>query len=160
MSFHVSERGLEGLLPSPRRRHRWPRTVAKSRVSSSLTPLTGDGRPPARTLSELHSGLVGSSCRRSRAHPRLGLMGSDFTLVKTIRPRAEGTTPLVSCKLCTCSSTGTNGHPRILMNGSKAKFLDDGGLSVLRGTYDYGEPPVLRCDPNERHGGGRWQPGK
>jgi hypothetical protein len=34
MSFHVSEGGLEGLLPSPRRCHRWPRALATSGMTS------------------------------------------------------------------------------------------------------------------------------
>ena len=57
MSFHVSEGGLEGLLPSPARVHRRPRAVATSGVTSTFTPLTGDWRAPARTISKLHTEL-------------------------------------------------------------------------------------------------------
>ena len=38
MSFHVSEGGLEGLLPSPRGVHRRPRAVASSGVTSMIIP--------------------------------------------------------------------------------------------------------------------------
>ncbi len=37
MSFHVSEGGLEGLLPSPRRVHRRPRAMATSSVTSTIS---------------------------------------------------------------------------------------------------------------------------
>ena len=46
MSFHVSEGGLEGLLPSPPGIHRRPRAMAASGVTSTISPLTGDSRPP------------------------------------------------------------------------------------------------------------------
>jgi hypothetical protein len=46
MSFHVSEGGLEGLLPSPRGVHRRSRAMATSSVTSTISPLTGDSRPP------------------------------------------------------------------------------------------------------------------
>ena len=38
MSFHVSEGGLEGLLPSPRGLHRRPRAMATSGVTSTISP--------------------------------------------------------------------------------------------------------------------------
>ena len=53
LSFHVSEGRLEWLLPPPRRRHRWPRAVATSGVTSTLWSLTRYSRPRARSISEL-----------------------------------------------------------------------------------------------------------
>ena len=46
--------------------------------------------------------------------------------------------------------TRTNGHAKVVMNGPKPQFFDDGELSVLRGTRDCGGPLALPGDPNER----------
>ncbi len=54
----VSEGGLEGLLPSPRGPHRRPRAMATSGVTSTISPLTGDRRPPAFTSPEPHAGAT------------------------------------------------------------------------------------------------------
>ena len=97
MSFHVSEGGLEGLLPSPRRRHRRSRAVATSGVTSTVRSLlTRDSRPPAPKLFVLTRSMrwwctrskavvaavthafpmvcdrrsAGTLCRRCRAHLR------------------------------------------------------------------------------------------
>ena len=46
MSFHVSEGGLEGLLPSPEGVHRWSRAMATSGVTSTISAPTDGTRPP------------------------------------------------------------------------------------------------------------------
>ena len=52
MSFHVSEGGLEGLLPSPRGVHRWSRAMATSGVTSTISAPTDGTRPlPVRPQS-------------------------------------------------------------------------------------------------------------
>ena len=47
MLFHVSEGGLDGLLPSPRRVHGRPRAMATSGVTSTLVRSPSD-KPAAR----------------------------------------------------------------------------------------------------------------
>ena len=52
MSFHVSEGGLEGLLPSPPGIHRRTRTMAASGVTSTISAPTDGTRPlPVRPQS-------------------------------------------------------------------------------------------------------------
>ena len=58
MSFHVSEGGLEGLLPSPRRVHRRPRAMAASGVTSTIIRLIRYNRPPRDQSTPPHDRVV------------------------------------------------------------------------------------------------------
>ncbi len=46
---------IEWLLPSPLEIHRRPRAVATSGVTSTISPLTGESRPTARTIPQPHT---------------------------------------------------------------------------------------------------------
>ncbi len=114
MSFHVlSEGGLEGLLPSPRGPHRRPRAMATSGVTSTISPLTGDSRPPAFTSPEPHAGAkpyfpetdrpASSGSRRRRLvagtrwslgfNPSSGLVASGDHSQSLATPRDERANP-------------------------------------------------------------------
>ena len=107
MSFHVSEGGLEGLLPSPRGVHRWSRAMATSGVTSTISAPTDGTRPlPVRPQSRT------PALHRFSGHVSVEAPGRPpADAVCVLRSEIGHQQPLVRRKTNRPSGAGTNSVP-------------------------------------------------